>query len=545
PLALSFERVPTRGGSDRYVARTSPVDVAPQVLGVAGGCCSCETNGPGFVWSCAEGCTCGGYWHDLAVTAAWEGYARPFSWTGRCPCNSPTGQHATAELECVDTLFNVADPAHDKFNELSPVVVRLGSTGSIVSGYLLYPGDKIKLWDSPDRARQVASPRNYTDVSTPREETLWMEAAATSDDYEDIQLSLTWTDDAGRSGNVVQRLTAVCPNAEPVCAQAKQSGDLSVFYNPSCISRDGSDAWYRISWIPTTYPSSRVVWSSTVEGVSFKGGNLGNEVCVHASADAASAGLLRVKFGNALEAEPTFGFRVVDPKRIRMYIIPVVESEDESPPSVSDREYEILDRVYSQVGIAFNVVAKQKLVFSDVRAIKMGDRSSISGLRDPEGTANGLVVFVSGHPIIGCAAFTCGIGDRHIVLGSYRRETTLAHETGHALGLRDIYVDSRESPYARSTTDALKVERLTDETCFAEMADWNFGKGPSYYPSGMSHADIIRRFLMYGKGSARGDIPISAVWGVTIDRGPKEMFVPVGFENLVLQPECIDNGGGE
>ena len=42
PLELTFERVQMRGGSDSYIAHSSPVDVGPRILNITGGCCSCD-----------------------------------------------------------------------------------------------------------------------------------------------------------------------------------------------------------------------------------------------------------------------------------------------------------------------------------------------------------------------------------------------------------------------------------------------------------------------------------------------------------------------
>ena len=66
PIELSFERVQTRGGSDRYIAHTTPMDIGPRMLNVTGGCCSCATNENGFSWNCFPQCACGGSMHSLS-----------------------------------------------------------------------------------------------------------------------------------------------------------------------------------------------------------------------------------------------------------------------------------------------------------------------------------------------------------------------------------------------------------------------------------------------------------------------------------------------
>ncbi len=88
PLELAFERVQMRlgGGSGdartaSYALHSSPIDVGASLASFSGGCCSCETNGFGFVWGCSENCSCGGG-HWLSAVAGWEGYFRAFSWYG-------------------------------------------------------------------------------------------------------------------------------------------------------------------------------------------------------------------------------------------------------------------------------------------------------------------------------------------------------------------------------------------------------------------------------------------------------------------------------
>ena len=72
PIELSFERVQTRGGSDNYIAHTTPIDVGPRIVDISGGCCSCVTNDLGFSWDCFPQCVCGGSGHSLSCAAEWE-----------------------------------------------------------------------------------------------------------------------------------------------------------------------------------------------------------------------------------------------------------------------------------------------------------------------------------------------------------------------------------------------------------------------------------------------------------------------------------------
>ena len=108
PLELTFERVQTRGGSDRYIAHTTPIDIGPRILNVAGGCCSCVANEMGFAWNCFPQCACGGSWHSLSCVAEWEGYSHPFYWRGRCHCYYED-QSAIDEIESRGVSLEILD----------------------------------------------------------------------------------------------------------------------------------------------------------------------------------------------------------------------------------------------------------------------------------------------------------------------------------------------------------------------------------------------------------------------------------------------------
>ena len=122
PLELTFERVQMRGGSDSYVAHTSPVDVGPRILNIAGGCCSCVTNDLGFSWNCFPQCLCGGSEHSLSGAAKWEGYSYTFSWWGRCHCYYED-QSAIDEIESRGVSLEILDASGSAIEWKHPVLV--------------------------------------------------------------------------------------------------------------------------------------------------------------------------------------------------------------------------------------------------------------------------------------------------------------------------------------------------------------------------------------------------------------------------------------
>ena len=103
PLELIFERVLMRGGSNTYIAHTTPVDIGPRILNIAGGCCSCVTNEAGFSWVCDAECCCAGCMHTLYCSLFCEGYSRALMSELRCPCATEEDDENGA---CVNIAFS-------------------------------------------------------------------------------------------------------------------------------------------------------------------------------------------------------------------------------------------------------------------------------------------------------------------------------------------------------------------------------------------------------------------------------------------------------
>ena len=152
PLELSFERVQTRGGSDRYIAHTVPIDVGPRILNVTGGCCSCATNENGFSWNCFPQCACGGSMHSLSCAAEWEGYSHPFYWRGRCHCYYED-QSAIDEIESRGVSLEILDASGNAIEWKYPVLVgesviveaTVGGSEMTVSDFVGLFGGRIRL----------------------------------------------------------------------------------------------------------------------------------------------------------------------------------------------------------------------------------------------------------------------------------------------------------------------------------------------------------------------------------------------------------------
>ena len=150
---------------------------------------------------------------------------------------------------------------------------------------------------------------------------------------------------------------------------------------------------------------------------------------------------------------------------------------------------------------------------------------------------NGIkVVFVNS--IQGANGFN---GALCIGMGAGALPTTLPHEIGHALGLKDIYISYRK----RDNT----VENINDagavKSDYMNAKDW----GAGYYPENLMQTNLVKRLLMYGVGNpasdARGYIPHESVYGVwyeivnsqeVVHKGVNDK-APVGLDCMTKDPK--------
>ena len=120
---------------------------------------------------------------------------------------------------------------------------------------------------------------------------------------------------------------------------------------------------------------------------------------------------------------------------------------------------------------------------------------------------------------------------------------TLAHEFGHAFGMRDIYITNDGDKDCGS-----QIFRIAEYISkYAAESDWNGGcdgqerPASRYYEPGTTLAMIIRRLVMFGTTSADDarDITAGNVRGVYYDRvGSSKVWdmghVSVGFFNRAI-----------
>lgn len=182
-----------------------------------------------------------------------------------------------------------------------------------------------------------------------------------------------------------------------------------------------------------------------------------------------------------------------------------------------------VNQIYAQVAMSFDVSSVSftndtrlsDLVYSDA-----AQRNAICGItNNTDGIELYFIRYLEGHPM----AFFKRDG---IVIGHRANVRTVAHEIGHACGLKDIY-DRRKDA-------GLSVEGAPSESRMP--LDWG------WYPPDVTQADILKRLLMYGYASdEKADISFGDVYGIYFvsswnpvsQRYEREWLLdlaPVGFE---------------
>ena len=197
-------------------------------------------------------------------------------------------------------------------------------------------------------------------------------------------------------------------------------------------------------------------------------------------------------------------------------------STSHSPTTVSNNVVE-LNKIYSQVGMSFSVESISYTNSTHLTNIVFTNDLHIAELCSLTNGTAGLEVYFIESITDKVSAFC---GESGIAVGKNYNRTTLAHEVGHACGLKDIYLRDDET--------TLSVTGMPRKA-WAPL-DWG------WYPDYVTQEVLIKRLLMYGfKTSDKGDISRGDVHGlwyrwVLNDAGTEYVkdwqlsLVPVGFK---------------
>jgi hypothetical protein len=157
------------------------------------------------------------------------------------------------------------------------------------------------------------------------------------------------------------------------------------------------------------------------------------------------------------------------------------------------------------------------------------DVYALMNLVPPEGCVRTFWVnsITNGTPL----AFTLR-DTQSVFLSSGINMRTLTHELGHVVGLKDIY-DYRPIGVMAGVNDPAYME------CFDDVVhDWGQESQRGFYPSSITHGDLIRSMLMYGYDSQAGiDLPSGRLRGLHKKSSSlvKKDFLPVGVNNVASQ----------
>ena len=305
------------------------------------------------------------------------------------------------------------------------------------------------------------------------------------------------------------------------------------------------------------FPDSEIVWTNRDGHVEFVGGNTGRSV--HVRGVSLGDAELEVIIGGRTRQAPTFPLKVVTPQTFKITAWIVEDAQyNQRPIEPAEVQNMIapLNDIYRQVGVSFyldsvtvtNIPAACNLLYdSTTNDVWNYDRLVTVVGHDTGGIECYFVndiVRLDGKP--GPLASNCDFG---LVLTPDAPVVTLAHEIGHAFGLKDVYASNREKDSSIPPADVLKVydeldaghdEKIHFASC---IDDWNGGcqgcgnGGERYYLPDTTLRDVLHRLVMYGvdqKDGNQRDITIGSVRGVWYTKHDGIRYwhlsdAPVGF----------------
>lgn len=189
-----------------------------------------------------------------------------------------------------------------------------------------------------------------------------------------------------------------------------------------------------------------------------------------------------------------------------------------------------VNQIFAQVALSFEVRSLSFTNDTSLSDLDYSDAEQKSTLCGVTNATGGLELYFIRHLEGRPTAFFRRDG---IVIGHRANVRTVAHEIGHACGLKDIY--DRASDAESAVAGSPSKDRMP--------LDWG------WYPPDVTHADVLKRLLMYGYASEdKADISLGDVYGLyctsawnpvsqRYDRTWHLGLAPVGFDaNGVRSP---------
>lgn len=315
---------------------------------------------------------------------------------------------------------------------------------------------------------------------------------------------------------------------EPVCKLITTAAEGDTIINPSRLVY-GADAWLGVEQ-NGSYPRQEIRWrvvSGPGEIVDIKG----YRACVRATSTTGTV-VVEAAFGSDARIQPSFVLPIVEKKRVpvRAYWVPTARFAAPARLRSLENDIDLANRVFAQVGVEFYIDSRPSgigdlsysvlpvhddVVLPDGRIFRRPclSRKGVSLLRLlPEASECIRVVYVSQLVQGTEIAFTMP-NNRAIVVGAEGGPRYLAHELGHALGLKDIYAEDDTDCHNRMAGygDEAYKEIFGDKDC-----DWGASQGRGFYEKSDTHGALIEALLMHGFDSFGGvDIPSGTVLGLS------------------------------
>ena len=246
--------------------------------------------------------------------------------------------------------------------------------------------------------------------------------------------------------------------------------------------------------------------------------------------------------------QPRFVLPIVQMRRIPIAAYVVCDSNNVGATTQTAIEEKLLfaNEVWRQAGIEFylsgDAVELQHPQLYDIAQVEV--RTNVNGkseiwpsvdvyalmsLVPPEGCVRTFWVnsITNGTPL----AFTLR-DSQSVFLSSGVNMRALAHELGHVVGLKDIY-DYRPIGVMAGINDPAYKECFDDK-----VHDWGQESQRGFYPSSITHGDLIRSMLMYGYDSQAGlDLPSGKLRGLHKKSSSlvNKDFLPVGANDVASQ----------
>lgn len=383
--------------------------------------------------------------------------------------------------------------------------------------------DKALVYSDSDCTQEIEAGASFSVTAATRwSMPLYFNPAAASSSVPGVQLKVRWIPEQGYDLTASSFSTIVMPVLEPICNEVKTVVENSMTHiytvNP-CGVGVGRDAYFKLDVYPRSYPDDKIVWSSSGGGaVSFPDGNTGREARVRGLA--AGDVELAVTIGDRTHFPPSFALKVVENVTVdlRAWIISRGSQVAYSVDQVREMVRKAND-VYAQVGVTLNLI--EPVVVTNIpnaynalyyeTSTNHSSSCTFWNIVDLQSNTRGLeCYFINSFSDSGDTL--AANSSRGAIITRAADYMDLAHEIGHAFGMRDVYVKNDDT-----VSSVVELPLNVSVKYSYSYADWNGGTGMRYYLYGTKQRDLISRLLMNGvrsQSSVPLDISAGDIYGV-------------------------------